>query len=77
MFYFKIINKILRHCHSWLARQYISPGSNVSLYKLLYGTPEAFSFMVWASEPSSEHPLHSSGHTVLNYALYCSCHDIS
>ena len=22
MFYLTIVNKILRHCHSWLARQY-------------------------------------------------------
>ena len=22
MFYFKLVNIILRHCHSWLARQY-------------------------------------------------------
>ena len=24
MFYLAIVNKILRHCHSWLARQYMS-----------------------------------------------------
>ena len=23
MFYLAIVNKILRHCHSWLARQYL------------------------------------------------------
>ena len=23
MFYLAIVNKVLRHCHSWLARQYI------------------------------------------------------
>ena len=23
MFYLTIVNKILRHCHSWLARQYM------------------------------------------------------
>ena len=23
MFYLTIVNKILRHCHSWLARQYL------------------------------------------------------
>ena len=23
MFYFTIVNKILRHCHSWMARQYM------------------------------------------------------
>ena len=30
MFYLTIVNKILRHCHSWLARQYISKN-----YKIL------------------------------------------
>ena len=24
MFYLTIVNKILHHCHSWMARQYIS-----------------------------------------------------
>ena len=28
MFYLAIVNKVLRHCHSWLARQYIPVYSN-------------------------------------------------
>ena len=36
MFYLAIVNKILRHCHSWLARQYIGSQQYAVSVDILY-----------------------------------------
>ena len=37
MFYLTIVNKILRHCHSWLARPYLNPKKIASIPQITIG----------------------------------------
>ena len=41
MFYLTVVNKILRHCHSWLARQYLGYFSSDLRPKSAFPTSKA------------------------------------
>ena len=80
MFYLTIVNKILRHCHSWLAGQYdrielkvrIEPGRIIRLRLTMLNLDiSSFKNNVDPDQLTSKKPADQDSHSAFYSALHC------